>query len=45
MAEAFQKYSFLACPVVDEGMHMMGVILVKHAFDDLLPEFRREARA
>jgi magnesium transporter len=45
VAEAFQKYSFLACPVVDQGMHMMGVILVKHAFDDLLPEFRREARA
>jgi len=45
VAEAFQKYSFLACPVVDEEMHMMGVILVKHAFDDLLPELRREARA
>ncbi len=45
VAEVFQKYSFLACPVVDEGMHMMGVILIKHAFDDLLPEFQREARA
>jgi CBS domain-containing protein/sporulation protein YlmC with PRC-barrel domain len=45
VAEVFQKYSFLACPVVDAGMHMMGVILIKHAFDDLLPEFQREARA
>ncbi len=45
IAEVFQKYSFLACPVVDQEMHMMGVILVKHAFDDLLPELRREARA
>jgi Mg/Co/Ni transporter MgtE len=45
VAELFQKYSFLGCPVVDEEMRMMGVILIKHAFDDLLPEFKREARA
>jgi len=45
VAEVFQKYSFLGCPVVDEETRMMGVILIKHAFDDLLPEFKREARA
>ncbi len=45
VAEVFQKYSFLGCPVVDAEMHMIGVILIKHAFDDLLPEFRREARS
>lgn len=45
VAEAFQKYSFLGCPVVDAVGRMMGVILIKHAFDDLLPEFKREARA
>jgi magnesium transporter len=45
VAEAFQKYSFLGCPVVDEDGRMLGVILLKHAFDELLPEFRREARA
>ncbi len=45
IADIFQKYNFLACPVVDEEMRMMGVILLKHAFDELLPEFRREARA
>lgn len=43
VAETFQKYSLLGCPVVDEDMKMMGVILLKHAFDELLPEFRREA--
>jgi magnesium transporter len=45
VAEAFQKYSFLGCPVVDEEMRMLGVILIKHAIDDLLPKFKREARA
>jgi CBS domain-containing protein/sporulation protein YlmC with PRC-barrel domain len=45
IAEVFQKYSFLGCPVVDDEMRMMGVVLIKHAFDDLLPEFKREARA
>lgn len=45
VAEVFQKYSFLGCPVVDDEMRMMGVILIKHAFDDLLPDFKREARA
>lgn len=45
VAEAFQKYSFLGCPVVDEDGLMLGVILIKHAFDELLPEFRREGRA
>jgi magnesium transporter len=45
VAEVFQKYSFLGCPVVDPEGKMMGVILIKHAFDELLPEFRREARA
>lgn len=45
VAEIFQKYNFLGCPVVDEEMRMMGVILIKHAFDELLPDFRREARA
>jgi magnesium transporter len=45
VAEIFQKYSFLGCPVVDPEGRMMGVILIKHAFDELLPEFRREARA
>jgi magnesium transporter len=45
VAEVFQKYSFLGCPVVDPDGRMMGVILIKHAFDELLPEFRREARA
>lgn len=44
VAEVFQKYSFLGCPVVDEEMRMMGVILIKHAFDELLPEFKREGR-
>jgi magnesium transporter len=43
VAETFQKYSILGCPVVDAEMRMMGVILLKHAFDELLPEFRREA--
>ncbi len=43
VAEVFQKYSFLGCPVVDPEGRMMGVILIKHAFDELLPEFRREA--
>jgi magnesium transporter len=45
VAEVFQKYSFLGCPVVDADGRMLGVILIKHAFDELLPEFRREARA
>jgi magnesium transporter len=45
VAEAFQKYSFLGCPVVDDDMRMLGVILIKHAIDDLLPQFKREARA
>lgn len=45
VAEVFQKYSFLGCPVVDPDGRMLGVILIKHAFDELLPEFRREARA
>jgi len=45
IAEVFQKYSFLGCPVVDADTRMLGVILIKHAFDDLLPEFKREARA
>jgi len=45
VAEVFQKYSFLGCPVVDDEMRMMGVVLIKHAFDDLLPQFKREARA
>lgn len=45
VAELFQKYSFLGLPVVDAGTRMLGVILIKHAFDELLPEFRREARA
>jgi magnesium transporter len=45
VAEVFQKYSFLGCPVVDDEMRMMGVVLIKHAFADLLPEFKREARA
>lgn len=45
IAEVFQKYSFLGCPVVDAEKRMLGVILIKHAFDELLPEFRREARA
>ena len=45
VAEVFQKYSFLGCPVVDRRGRMLGVILIKHAFDELLPEFRREARA
>jgi CBS domain-containing protein/sporulation protein YlmC with PRC-barrel domain len=45
VAEIFQKYSFLGLPVVDPGKKMLGVILIKHAFDELLPEFRREARA
>jgi CBS domain-containing protein/sporulation protein YlmC with PRC-barrel domain len=44
VAEVFQKYSFLACPVVDKDDRMIGVILLKHAFDELLPEFRREGR-
>jgi CBS domain-containing protein len=43
VAETFLKYSFLATPVVDEEGRMMGVILLKHAFDELLPDFRREA--
>jgi hypothetical protein len=29
---------------VDEEKRMIGVILIKHAFDELLPEFRREGR-
>lgn len=45
IAETFQKYSFLACPVLDDQGAMMGVILFKHAVDDLLPQFKREARA
>ena len=45
VAETFQKYSFLGCPVIDDEGRMMGVILLKHAVDDLLPEFKREARA
>lgn len=45
VAELFQKYNFLGLPVVDEEMRVMGVILIKHAFDELLPDFRREARA
>ncbi len=45
VAEVFQKYSFLGCPVVDADGRMLGVILIKHAFDELLPDFRREARA
>ncbi|MDM7914589.1 MAG: magnesium transporter [Candidatus Eisenbacteria bacterium] len=45
VAEVFQKYSFLGCPVVDEEMRMIGVVLIKHAFDELLPDFRREGRA
>ena len=44
IAEVFQKYSFLGCPVIDEEGRMLGVILIKHAFDELLPEFKREAR-
>ena len=44
IADIFQKYSFLGCPVVDEELRMIGVILIKHAFDELLPEFRREGR-
>ncbi len=42
VAEVFQKYSFLGCPVVDPEGTMMGVILIKHAFDELLPQFQRE---
>ncbi len=45
VAEQFQKYSFLGVPVIDADGRMMGVILFKHAVDDLLPEFKREARA
>ena len=45
IAEVFQKYSFLGCPVVDAEGRMIGVILIKHAVDDLLPFFKREARA
>jgi len=45
VAELFQKYSLLACPVVDDESRLLGVILLKHAFDELLPEFRREAHA
>ncbi len=45
VAEIFLKYSFLGCPVVDPDEKMLGVILIKHAFDELLPEFRREAHA
>lgn len=45
IADMFQKYSLLGCPVVDEESRMMGVILLKHAFDELLPEFRREGHA
>ncbi len=45
IAETFQKYHFLGCPVVDAESKMIGVILIKHAFDELLPEFRREGRA
>jgi len=44
VAEVFQKYSFLGCPVLDADGRMMGVVLIKHAVDDLLPCFRREAR-
>ncbi len=44
VAEVFQKYSLLGCPVVDEDGRMLGVILIKHAFDELLPHFKREGR-
>jgi magnesium transporter len=44
VAEIFQKYSLLGCPVVDGEGRMLGVILMKHAFDELLPHFKREGR-
>jgi magnesium transporter len=44
VAELFQKYSFVSCPVIDDQGRMMGVILFKHAADDLLPHLKREAR-
>jgi hypothetical protein len=31
--------------VVDPEGRMLGVILIKHAFDELLPHFKREGRS
>ncbi|MDP8256074.1 MAG: CBS domain-containing protein [Candidatus Alcyoniella australis] len=43
VAETFQKYSFLACPVLDGGGRILGVIDLRNSFDDLLPYFDKDA--